>query len=768
MAGKGRPFISKLSVPGKGSDELSYVFFDALKDQYKDEILLFGLFTITSSSAVYRTFIKQTVKHFLDFYHRTPTSVQQTLDRDGIQSAEFLFESALQYTHQHVTEQLTAPDEEGNAPQTFDVKKINFLLGAIVGDSLYLCSGGTAINSLYIYPIFKKEGFSHYKVLDILADGKSMPEGLARLYSNYMSGRVSIPGSILVLCNRALMDYLTPDQLKSTVTNIPAHQLPVYFENLFGKVHSRFDFSALFIHPHYAGPTDRHDRQQTAPNRSMEGLNSTARGTSTILSPSAATPVKQTIKSISDTAMSVGRWISPLLKKGSEQAYILYRRGMKHLAAIEWNRVLPLLVQHIKTLGVRLSHTGEFVSGLIDSQRRKQLIESLTQRIREVSATAAQRTATKFRNLSIASKVLLLLSVLFIGLFVQSIFSLQAKKALARDQAAVQELIRAAELKCDLAEASILYADDLRARSIASEAQSLIALIPVRNDTTSERDRLTQRIQAITNKVDRVTEVSNPQLLATFTDKIPTPDQLRILGAQANFAILSTADALYNIHLTSGDLTTIDTQAKLPLIGCGTMADANKLFACSGEGLKLSEVNLKENTVKPVTLPAEKNEQQIKDLTIYNKRLYILDGNRVYRHMPSDDGFARGVIASEATNAASARAIAIDGAIYMLTGDNTIVRFSGSKQEAFPLPGLTPPIGKITRMITADDMSALYVLDQENARIIVIDKASHELKGQIRSSTLSQPRDFAVLTGKSSQKILVLDGSNLYLLKVSL
>lgn len=741
-----------------------------LKGENKEEILLFGLFSATSSAGVYRIFIKQTVKHFLDFYHRAPSAAFQSLETDGIQSNEYIFESALHYTHEHVMEEIASSDDDGSVQTPFDVRKMHFLLGAILGDSLYVCSAGTHVNALYIYPIFRKEGFSHYKVMDILGDGKGAPEGVARLFSNYMSGTVSISGSILVLCNRAVIDYLTPDQLKATVTNIPAHQLQSYFENLFGRVHSKFDFSALFVHPQYSGPVTSAEKHfHAAPNRSMEGLNSTARGTTTILSPSAVLPLRDAVRKTSGAISALIAWITPHAMKMGSNIFDFARMIVRRLSRISWKKDIPRLREKFARL--RMSGRRAYTSWrtLIRAEGRKEAIEIVSNFAKAKFATCQAHVANRVRSLSQLSKVLLLLSLLFLALFTQSLFSLQAKKALARDQSATQELVRAAELKCDLAEASILYADDARARSIVTEAQALADLIPVRDTTTAERMRISQRIEAIRNKIDHVIDVKNPRLLLNLSEAVPGAETARIAGVSESGVLLATNDALYRLGSETGKIRHIDAKVKLPLIGCAVMSGADRAFICTGKDLEISEVNLSEETTQRLSIVKEAGEDDIRALSVYNKKLYVLSGGKVYRHLSGSEGFGKGsVIAKGDAPLTDARGLSIDGAVYILSGENTITQFVRSDQNTFPLPLVTPPIARIEKLITIENHPYLYALDREHARIIVVDKETRQLKGQIRSQGLQELRDFIVVPGKKSHKVIVLNDTSVYQLSLEI
>src|SRR3989338_5768497 len=98
-------YSGKLSIPGKLSNELSYVFIDNEIEQQNSSVALFGMFDIKSGSELYHIIIKEAVKHFLDFYHRAHSASGAGFDELG-DSGEFIFESSIQYTYEKVSEAL--------------------------------------------------------------------------------------------------------------------------------------------------------------------------------------------------------------------------------------------------------------------------------------------------------------------------------------------------------------------------------------------------------------------------------------------------------------------------------------------------------------------------------------------------------------------------------------------------------------------------------------------------------------------------------------
>ena len=130
-------YYAKLSIPGKNNTELSYVFADELAEHKNSSVLLFGLFDVYSSNELYHTIIKESVKHYLDFYHNG--SPLDALTSDELpDSREFVFENSIQYTYEKVSDSLRELQERSSHRHALDLKKIHCILGALIGDTIFL------------------------------------------------------------------------------------------------------------------------------------------------------------------------------------------------------------------------------------------------------------------------------------------------------------------------------------------------------------------------------------------------------------------------------------------------------------------------------------------------------------------------------------------------------------------------------------------------------------------------------------------------------
>lgn len=775
MASKASVFVSKLSIPGKFNDELSYVFSDALPVRGQDSVTLFGVFHLKNTGDLYHAIIKETVKNYLDFFHRSPRSVGTPLSDPDFDSNEFLFENAIQYTNERVTDCILAASQTASGGRTFDSKRVHFVLGAIFGDALFLSITGDEIHSMYIYPVFRKEGFSHYAMVNI-DQGERDTHDNHRLFSSIVSGSLSVKGSTLVICNTAFLDYISVDQLKHATTNMATLTLSSYFEGLLSKANAKNDFSALFINPHYSGPVSTEKTRSAVPNSSMASLNSTAAGTKTILTPNFTSLLLSGLLRSIQRLLRWCAWIAPRIvssfrsgwHNATARVVPLLRSGSKKGFSVSARSLRSWKVGSIQSSFISGMHSiRRRISGIANAESRALLVASITSFARRIPSALAGVITGRFKTLSRPSKILLTLSILFLLLFVQSVFSLQARQKEQKRAAVVQELFRIAELKSDLAEASLLYDNGERAGIILIESEAALAnAIPI---TPAEKERLAasqKRIATLRAKISKITLIDRPTMVLDLSSAVPGIAQGRFAGSNTETPLLYTPEAVYAINPAKSTVAQIDTQAKLIGIRCAVSLNGRVTAFCSGEGNRLGLVDTKDQTVKSSAVDFHDNEKEMSRVALYNKRLYVLDmqSSMIYRHQLSGDSFGKGTAwLKDSAPFASARDIAVDGSIYVLDSPSHITRYSAGKKDSFSLPQLDPPLTDMQKIWTNDETQILTIMEPATRRIIMIDKKTGALKNQFVSDTFTDLKDVLV----RKKDLLVLNGSAVYSVPLS-
>ena len=115
-------------------------------------------------------------------------------------------------------------------------------------------------------------------------------------------------------------------------------------------------------------------------------------------------------------------------------------------------------------------------------------------------------------------------------------------------------------------------------------------------------------------------------------------------------------------------------------------------------------------------------------LGCYLERLYVLDiqSNQIWRHVPKGTAYPdapEGYFpAGTPMDLAGVVDMSIDGSIYLLYSNGSMLKFFAGKVADFNLTGLDMPLRSPTAMFTDDHTMSISIADAGNQRIVQIDK----------------------------------------------
>ncbi|HEV2340066.1 MAG TPA: hypothetical protein VGT05_04930 [Patescibacteria group bacterium] len=103
--------------------------------------------------------------------------------------------------------------------------------------------------------------------------------------------------------------------------------------------------------------------------------------------------------------------------------------------------------------------------------------------------------------------------------------------------------------------------------------------------------------------------------------------------------------------------------------------------------------------------------------------------------------------------------LAIDGSIWVVTSDGSILKFTKGNEDTFSLIGLDKPFSAPSHIVTSIDDSNVYVLDNGNSRLVILDKTGKYI-AQYQSQRFKQATDMTV--DEKNKKVDVLIGNDIY------
>jgi hypothetical protein len=148
-------------------------------------------------------------------------------------------------------------------------------------------------------------------------------------------------------------------------------------------------------------------------------------------------------------------------------------------------------------------------------------------------------------------------------------------------------------------------------------------------------------------------------------------------------------------------------------------------------------------------------------LSSYLGNLYILEAkNNLLKFAAAQNGFGKTQYFKQPpTNLTNARAMAIDGSVWILTGEGKVFKYTSGNPDTFAITGLTAPMKNPTRIFTDVEIDNLYILDNGNARILKFTK-NGQLQDQYRADILAHAKDFQI--NESDQKAHILSNNKTY------
>ncbi len=147
----------------------------------------------------------------------------------------------------------------------------------------------------------------------------------------------------------------------------------------------------------------------------------------------------------------------------------------------------------------------------------------------------------------------------------------------------------------------------------------------------------------------------------------------------------------------------------------------------------------------------------------YYGNLYILDKkqNQILKFVAADSTYSKSNYFPDNSGVDFSKAIsmAIDSSVYVLSTNGNIVKFNRGASQSFTVTGLDKEFLNPTRIVTTADDNYIYVLDNGNSRIVVLDKNGN-YKAQYQAGVLRSAKDLDV--DEVNKKAFVLSGGKVY------
>jgi hypothetical protein len=119
---------------------------------------------------------------------------------------------------------------------------------------------------------------------------------------------------------------------------------------------------------------------------------------------------------------------------------------------------------------------------------------------------------------------------------------------------------------------------------------------------------------------------------------------------------------------------------------------------------------------------------EIRAVASFLGNVYLLDAakNQIWKYVPTASGYSQQgtpyLPANSSTILAHAVDLAVDGDVWVLNSEGTVLRFRGGQRITFQLSGLDTPLKNPAAIYTRPEVDSVYIADAGNQRLVEFDK----------------------------------------------
>lgn len=179
------------------------------------------------------------------------------------------------------------------------------------------------------------------------------------------------------------------------------------------------------------------------------------------------------------------------------------------------------------------------------------------------------------------------------------------------------------------------------------------------------------------------------------------------------------------------------------------------IFFLNSEGVnRLDKGNSEEEVI------IDKDWDEEGGIGVFGSNIYVLDKTEnIFKFVPSGSDFTKSNYITGDADLDGSADMTIDGSIYVLETNGSITKYTKGAEESFSITGLEKPLSSPTRIVTAEEMDNIYILDKGNSRIVVLDKEGKFVKAYT-ADIIKNARD--IDPQETNNAIFVLSGDKVY------
>lgn len=732
--------IAHIVIPPREKRAATLRFFiaDATPEEELDRGILFGLFNIDYYHHRNEEIIESVVEELQSRYYDPDITTREP---------EGLLEETLRSLNTTLAQLIE------NEQIFLNLKRFHAVIGVLRGKALTF----THLGDIRVY-LMHQSAVKRQTLTDLLDtteardnDKKSPP--LSRIFSHLVSGSLRTNDAVL-FATSTVTDYCSKEQLQKILATSTTP--PRALEQIRALVRNEKGTAGALCFLLRLAP-----EHEVAAPKSSEGSLATLQATEDearrYLAPSL---VRNALRQGKKVALVLEKALRTVLRvpKDAPRQEVPIRITRTILATIRFiGRALVFIYRVLGTI---------FAIGKDIAQQKQQwrtALSALKEQSRDGVRPLLKKGKEQFGTLSLRQRTLIIAASLIAVVLVVSTITLGIQRSRAERKEAYEKNIALINERINTAEASLLFKDEQRTQSIYNEARTLIDTLPRKTkEQKTTYDELVRTVTQHLEKLRHVIPLASVDVVKDFYELDPAGDMQTIAIADTTaYVAHGTRPLLYKVNLENKQVLTLDaSDVDVRPIRRIAFEEKNPLLYLTFDTAGLAALNLQKQSVSQTDITFGQEKTRLDDITLYNKRLYVLDGanNAIWRHEKKDAGFGKGVAWLKASvDLTDARAFTIDGAVWIVQ-PTKVIRLLQGKETSWSLGPIDPPALSLRSVIANNGSAKLWLLDESGKRVLAVEKDSGKLLAQYPLPA-DDIRDFSV--NEKTGEILLLTKTKL-------
>lgn len=664
--------------------------------------------------------------------------IQEELRNSYYQSTDSKPERAFEHALQQVNRRLHLVITEGVAAW---VETASILIAALWRDQCIISSVGNT------HAFLLRRGRMH----DLVGSAEVAVVNPVRIFSQIVSGQIQAEDQLL-FATPSLLDFFSQEKLRRTMSDgSPSAAVHQWESTLLG-IEQRAAIGIVILkvstEESVVTPISRPEVQatlrQSAPQLSMEQLIAKEQSTQELLSPSLWPAIRDTVAQIGRAAQTLGR---RLIHKPPRRVPPMGASGLLQARPRPQSRWLSFVYfamssgwSSIRRIITAFRPTR---SGVPKSPEPVTIAPTLRPKrwsLNNVIRWWQRLNSRQQLSLGAAIVIVFILAVAVIPRHQQPATSQQTPAV------SIQDYITQAR-------AALLYGGESTAQEHLASAQTLVNALPHRSTKDkSAQQAYQQQLDQLTTQLAHHTVIQSPTTVVQLNVVAPQaqPQQLYFVNNHL-VAVDPATSTVVNFTVGKDTAPVVVPQTQdigKPQTGAVT---ATSTITFTNDRLGFIDLDVTKNTWKQLDATWPATNPRVQALGGYQNRVYALDAGHssIVRFAHTASSLGTGIPwLKESADLGSARAIAINGSVYILQPKNIVEKYANGRKSAFTMPTITPALGDLTRIWTDASGTYLYLLDRPTNRIIVVsnktDEATGKLIDQYTSPSWNAVHDFAI------------------------